>query len=122
MIEGANHWPDYIRFRDRFAEAMDSRFYTIEWLDRKIWTGEFRLWANDDAAIVAKIKEYPTGALAVHGMIAAGDLNAITGLVPLAEQWGKARGCIVAEIASREGWGRVLPEYAVHQIEIVKEL
>lgn len=121
MISGANHWPDYIRFRDRFAEAMDPRLYSIEWLDQKIWTGEYRLWANDDAAIIAAIKEYPTGAKAVHGMLAAGKLHAIVGLIAEAEEWGRGLGCIAAEISSREGWSRILPDYAVHQVEIRKE-
>jgi len=122
MITGVNHWPDYMRFRDQFEQAMDPRFYVIEWLDDQIRYNRFRLWANDDAAIIAEIKTYPTGAKAVHGMIAAGDLEAITGLIPLAEQWGKQMGCIVAEIASREGWARILPGYTVNQVEIRKEL
>lgn len=122
MIEGVNHWPDYMRFRAQFEAVMDPRFYAIEWLDDQIRYNRFRFWANDDAAIVAEIKTYPTGAKAVHGMIAAGELEQIVNLIPRAEAWGLSQGCIVAEISSREGWARILPDYTVHQVEIVKEL
>lgn len=117
-----NSWHDYLIFRERFQEVMDPRFYTIEWLDRKIHNEEFRLWANEGAAIVAKIKEYPAGGKAVHGMIAAGELDDIIKLIPMAEDWGRSLGCVTAEISSREGWSRILPDYSVHQVEIVKEL
>jgi hypothetical protein len=121
-ISGVNHWPDYMRFRDQFEQVMDPRFYDIKWLDDQIRYNRFRLWANDDAAIVAEIKTYPTGAKAVHGMIAAGKLSGIVVLIPKAEEWGKQMGCIAAEISSREGWARILPDYTVNQVEIRKEI
>lgn len=122
MISGVNHWPDYMRFRDQFEQAMDPRFYSIDWLDSKIRSNEYRLWASKDAAIIATIKEYPAGAKAVHGMIAAGKLHGIIELIAKAEEWGRGLGCIAAEVSSREGWSRILPEYSVHQVEIRKEL
>ena len=117
-----NDWTAYQGFRDAFSEVMDPRFYNIEWLDRKVWNCEFRFWSNGSAAIVAKIKIYPAGGKAVHGMIAAGDLQGIKALIPLAEEWGRDNGCVTAEIASREGWARVLDGYEPSQILIVKEL
>lgn len=121
-IEGVNHWPEYQRFRGQFAEVMDERFYTLEWLDRHIHNNIFRFWSNDTSAIIAKIIEYPTGAKEVHGMIAAGELEGILELIPKAEAWGLSLGAIVAGISSREGWSRALPDYSVHQVEIRKEL
>ena len=119
MIEGANHWPDYIRFRDRFAEAMDPRFYTIEWLDRKIWSGEFRLWANDGAAIVAEIKEYPTGAREVAIFVAAGIPKEIVKFTGQVEAWGRSCGAIRGDVTSHPAWGRLLKDRGYEMIQTV---
>jgi len=116
---------DYLRFRDRFAEAMDPRFYTIEFLDGLLFQGMAEFMAGDDAAIVVEIKEFPTGARAVCGVIAAGDMNEIVqSLIPQAEAWGKAKGCNLGMIESRPGWARVMKQhgYETFQVSLVKEI
>src|SRR3546814_5869914 len=30
---------DYLRFRDQFAQIIDTRTHSIEWLDAQVWTG-----------------------------------------------------------------------------------
>jgi hypothetical protein len=117
-------WLEYQPWRQQFAEAMDPRLYDLFYLDTIILTGKARCWANERAAIVAELKTYPTGAMAVHGLIAAGDIDEIERLIPLAEQWGREEGCILALIESREGWGRVMKKYgyAPFQATIAKEL
>jgi hypothetical protein len=118
-------WAGYRRFRDRFAEAMDPAFYSIEYLDALIRSGRARLWVGAQAAIVAEIRNYPGGARAVHGLVAAGRMEEIGGtLIPQAEAWGKAQGCTHAIIESRSGWMRALkPQgYAPHQVALRKEL
>ena len=117
-----NHLTAYLHHRDAFAELLDPRRYTIDWLDRQVAKGAFKVWGNDGAAIVTEIKHYPTGAMDIHGMCAAGALWAIRELVADAEAWAKANGCIGAEIASRPAWARVLEGYAVHQVTIRKDL
>ena len=120
----AHHMNEYLRFRDAFAEALDGRLYTIEYLDWLLAEGKARLWSNDKAAIVAGLKRYPTGALVVHGIIAAGDREEIRKLIPLAEQWGREQGCIGATIESRAGWARTLRQdgYGPFQTAIWKDL
>ena len=118
-------WLDYMRFRDAFAAAMDPRLYTIEHLDRLILSGEARLWSAADAAIVAEIRTFPTGARALHGLVAAGTLETITGrLIPTAEAWARERGCLLSIIESRPGWARALKPngYSPHQLAVMKEL
>ena len=103
---------DYLRFRQLFAEAMDSRLYTIEWLDDQILSMRAQIWFSDSASIVTEIKEYPTGARVIHGLVAAGDLHEIVEqLIPKAEEWGRQLGCALAIIESREGWARALKQY-----------
>jgi hypothetical protein len=121
----APDWSAYLRWRDAFGEVMDPRMYSLSWLDGEIHGGRMLMWADADAAILAQVRTYPTGARDIHGMVAAGDLKAIaTRLIPLAEEWAKAAGCIGAVIDSREGWRRVLEPsgYRPYQIAVRKEL
>lgn len=116
---------EYLSFRDRFAEALDPRLYSLEYLDWLVVNGHGKFWSCGTAAIIAEIKTYPTGAKAVSGLIAAGDLNDIaTVLIPLAEQWGRENGCIFGMIESRPGWAkRMKPHgYEVFQTSLIKEL
>ena len=114
--------PDpYLRFRDEFV-SLDPERYPADYIDRQVWTGHWRVWGNERAAIIAEIKVYPSGLREVHGVAAAGDLREIVGLIPYAEAWGAAAGCKWASIESRGGWERMLPGYSVSQTRIVKEL
>ena len=118
-------WAGYCGFRDAFAGVMDERYYTLDWLDQQILLGKVQFFCTDDAAIIAEIKDYPTGAKDVHGLIAAGDLaDIIEVLIPQAEAWGKERGCIAGLIESRPGWAKTLKGfgYEPHQLTIRKEL
>jgi len=116
---------DYLRFRPLFAEAMDQRLYSIEYLDQLLFSGRAQIWFSDNAATVTEIKEYPTGAKVIHGLVAAGDLNEIVDiLIPRAEEWGRSIGCALAVIESRPGWARELKKhgYEPFQTAIAKEL
>lgn len=115
-------WQQYLKYRDEIESLLDPRLYTIKWLDEQIWLGAYQLFTNENAAIVTEVKGYPTGASEIHGIVAAGDLPAILELIKQAEKWGREQGCILASISSREGWTRVLKDYRVHQVYIVKEL
>lgn len=101
--------PGYGRFRSAFAAALDPQLHSIEWLDREILEGRALYWHTDTAAIVATLKHYPTGAKDIEGLIAAGELDDIVGvLIPQAEAWARESGCVGAIIQSREGWAKVL--------------
>ena len=117
-------WEDYCRFRGDFAAAMDPRLYTIDYLDALVWSGRGRFLAGPDAAIVFKLERYPAGALVVEGVIAAGALAGVKGLIAEAEAWGRANGAALAKIDSRPGWVRAPKEdgYALFQTALVKEL
>lgn len=111
----------YLRFRREFI-ALDPERYPVWYWDQQISTGEWRCWGTDKAAILAEIREYPSGVKEVHGVAAAGELDAIVSLIPYAEQWGREEGCGRAVIESRPGWERVLPDYELHQASVRKDL
>ena len=116
-------WATYTEWRDAFADVMDERYYTLDWLDIRLLNGDVMFWGSESAAIVAELRDYPTGAKDVHGLIAAGDLREIVeDLIPKAEAWGRANGCIAAVIESRPGWVKALPGYELHQCHVRKEL
>jgi len=119
-----DEWHDYQSWRSRLLTPADERFYPAGWLDSEIWTGRARFWCTEAAAIVATFTAYPSGALAVHGLVAAGDAAEVRKLIPYAEQWGREIGAVVSEIDSRQGWARVLADdgYAVHQVRLRKEM
>lgn len=113
------------QWRAAFEWLLDRRFYTIDWLDGEIAAGRVHLLATDDAAVLVMLKTYPTGAMEVHGLAAAGNMAAIVhSLIPAAEKWGREAGCITATIESREGWARVMKPhgYELYQTTIRKEL
>ena len=116
---------DYQRFRARFREAMDPRLYPIAYLDGLVRSGIAHFRCTERAAIVFALRQYPSGASDVHGLVAAGDMNEIVErLIPEAEAWGKQQGCIGALIESRAGWARLLKRhgYEPHQMAVRKEL
>lgn len=115
----------YPAFRDQFAEAMDPRLFPIEYLDHLLNSGKAHFFATDKAAIVTEFKTFPSGAKAVCGLIAAGDLGHIeTLLIPRAEAWGLINGCDFGMIESRPGWARRMKRYGYEtfQVSLIKEL
>lgn len=116
---------DYEAWRDRFAEILDPRRYTLEWLDGQVSSGRAVFWGAEDAAMLTELRRYPTGVIEIHGLVAAGDMKSIIdGLIPRAEDWARKAGCIAAVIESRAGWARQLRPhgYELHQTAIRKDL
>ena len=116
---------DYPRFREALAEALDPRLFSIDHLDHLLLSMRAQAWFSERAAIVTEVREYPTGAKVLHGLVAAGELREIVEiLIPRAEQWARSLGCLLAVIESRQGWGRALRRhgYEPHQLALRKEL
>lgn len=115
----------YIAWRGELAKALDPRLYTIEYLDSLVSLGVVVPIFGERAIIIVEVKEYPTGARAVSGVIAAGDLREIElSLIPQAEAWGQSLGCTFGMIESRAAWGRIMAKhgYAPFQVCLIKEL
>lgn len=115
----------YADWRQAFIQVLDQRLYTPEWLDGMVRDGRAILWTAEDAAILAEVRFYPTGAREIHGLVAAGNIETIKGvLIPQAEEWARAAGCVSSVIESREGWVRSLRSsgYHLYQTAVRKEL
>jgi len=118
-------WTSYLDWRPAFAEVIDAKYYTLEWLDRQLLDGEAFFICTPNAAIIYELKTYPTGAQDIHGLIAAGELSDIRDvLIPVAEDRGRSLNCVGALISSREGWAKALRSsgYEPYQVTIRKSL
>jgi hypothetical protein len=105
-------WDTYWRFRDQFASVLDPERYTLEWLDRQVAFGAYIVIGNEEACVLCELKSYPAGAMDIHGVLAAGDLETIVEkLIPEALDYGRELGCIGGLIESREGWERELKPF-----------
>ena len=116
---------NYLQYRDSFAEILDPRTHTIEWLDAQVWSGHAKVWGSPDACLLTEIKHFPTGAFEVHVMIAAGDMGTLVNeTIKQVEAWAQEIGALFVTIESRNGWVRVMEKhgYFLHQCNIRKEL
>ena len=116
---------DYAAYRDKFAAVTDARYYPIEWLDQRIAEGRATFMATGLAAIVVELRQFPGGAVDVHGLVAAGDRDDIVNiLIPRAEAFGRDNGCVAGVVESRPGWAKALKSsgYQVSQVTVRKEL
>jgi hypothetical protein len=99
-------YPDW---RDQFADALDTRTHTIEWLDGEVAAGRVRLFACRDAAVLAELRRYPTGATDLHFLLGVGLMEAMRDVLrPRAEAWAQSMGALGSVVESRSGWERAL--------------
>lgn len=102
-------WLDYLPYREALISILDERFYTGEWLDSQILSGNFKVFTGKQSCILAAVKPYPTGALECHVMAATGELQELisTAIVSV-EKWAQSLGCICCVIESRSGWAKIM--------------
>ena len=109
-------WVDYHPWRERFAEALDPRFYRIDHLDDIINHNLARLFTCREAALIVELRRYPTGAFDGHVLIAAADPAAVVNVLrPQAERWLHDIGAMGAMVESRPGWARLLKAHGYQQ-------
>ena len=115
--------PRYLRFREQFAEVLDERTHSIEWLDAQVYSGLMACWGNDKACLLTSIKQFPTGAFEVHVEVAAGDLDTLRSeVIKDVEAWARKIGALWTTIESRLAWMRLMKAdgYHVHQVTLRK--
>jgi len=117
-------WQEYVARKDAIEPLLDQRCHNIEWLDVQIVNGDARVFASPDGLVVVTVKQYPAGATELHGLVAAGELDAILPLIDQAEDWARQMGVTFACISSRPGWVRVLKNrgYSIYQTDLRKDL
>ena len=111
----------YLLHRDEITGLCPEK-YPASYIDEQIHKGTWHCLGDQNAAVIIEFRQYPSGLREVHGIAAAGDLETIKGLIPVAEEMGRLGGCRLAAIESREGWLKALPDYELEQVRIVKEL
>jgi hypothetical protein len=102
------HAAQWAKWRDRFAEAMDGSFQSIDGLEQLVFQNKVQLWPGKNCAIITEIVTYVGGEKAIQGLWAAGDVAEVLELIPGAEAYGRLMGCTSVLIEGRAGWARAL--------------
>lgn len=112
----------YAAHRDAIAGMLDERKYPLAWVDREVAEGRIAVVGDEVACVGVTRREYPGGAVELHVMFAAGELEACLCI------WDKieaaAVGFDLAAVESRDGWVRALASrgFAKEQVRLVKGL
>lgn len=120
-----NQWDTYLLFRDRIAAVLDERLHPLPWLDAQVYAGLVRLLSEGDSCLLYEFRSYPSGAVEIHALVAAGDVDTIAGPIrERFEQIGTDAKCLFATVESRPGWARRLKanDYHTYQVTVRKEL
>lgn len=117
-----NNIPAHLKAKVR--ELLDERFYPFDWVESEIAANRIGVMHNEAAVIGFETRQYPGGATEVHGLFAAGDLEAILALIDDVTAGAGELGITVAAIESRGGWQRALKSRGFKQdrVRLVKEL
>lgn len=112
------------RFREQVEALIDPKFYPLEWVEARIADGTIALLENETALLGVEKRIYPGGAVELHAMFAAGDLDGIKDLCATACAAGAADGCDIASVESRPGWQRALKDmdFETDRVRLVKGL
>ena len=116
---------NYAAWRNRLASGLCPQLYTVEWLDRRLAEGSAFFFANERCALVVELKQYPTGAVVVKAVVAAGDVDGIIEeLGPAVTEWGRANGASFEMIQSRDGWARKMREHGFQEFQriLIREI
>jgi len=90
------------------ALAHSGRTHSLDDVRAAVERGEARLWTGAKSALVAVIEDDPADRRLLI-WLAGGDREELeTETLPLAETWGRDRGCRRAMIIGRAGWERTL--------------
>lgn len=99
----------YRLWRSSLIDALDARYYNGEWLDVQVMSGRAVFLPEEDCAMVAELRFYPTGARDIFVICTAGDpIKTRDQLLPKLEAWGRDTGCLAILGESREAWIRIL--------------
>ena len=89
----------------------------------KIEDGQAQLWTTPRSAFVSEIRVWPTGMKEAVAWLAGGEADELLMLKPAFEAWAKSKNCKRVGFAlGRKGWERVLKDYRVAGITLMKEL
>jgi hypothetical protein len=79
--------------------------HTFDDIAEGVRAGDFQLWSNYNSAVVTEIVVYPR-LKDLHFFLAGGNLDELTQMCPIIEEWGRSQGCTRVSLAGRKGWQR----------------
>lgn len=108
------------RHRTRINEALayGDDAYSFDDIAEGVLSGRFYLHSLPNSLIILEIIQYPR-MKALHGFLAAGDLEEILAAVPELEKAATQLGCSHASVAGRPGWKKVYENLGWSQAAVV---
>ncbi|MGJ3630213.1 hypothetical protein AB5I41_31455 [Sphingomonas sp. MMS24-JH45] len=100
---------------------LDQRKWPLSWLDDEIASERATAFASRNACIVTALRQYPGGAVEIHGLGATGDSSEIVSLVSQAEEWGRCTRRDAGDDRQPPRLGEALDGYVETQVMIEED-
>lgn len=115
-------WPMAVCHFKKF-EDLDDRF-EIEDYKQRCLSGEFVLWMgrNSKVAVILEVSDYHKGKECDIVTLAGDNIDSWIDELSEIEGWAKRIGCDRMILNGRKAWLRVLKEYELKSIKMVKRL
>lgn len=112
----------YGAHREAIAGILDERKFPLWWVDQEVAAGRIAVIGDEAGCVGVQRREYPGGAVELHVMFAAGELEACLKVWDQIE--ATAEGFDLAGVESRIGWKEVLKSrgFRLDQVRLVKDL
>lgn len=81
--------------------------HSVDDVVERITSGKAVLFTEDDALILAEVRDYPEKRV-LNIWMAVGELQDVLDLADKVMEWGRACGCTLAMFTGRQGWQRAL--------------
>lgn len=116
-------WPIAAKYFEEAAEEIEDSF-SLEFYRDSCLSGKYLLWVSRDskAAAILEVSEYPKGQECDIVMLAGTGITEWIEELDEIEAWAKRTGCNRMVLTGREEWVRVLKNYDVKTVTMVKEL
>jgi len=116
-------WPIAAKYFEKAAETIDDSF-SLEFYRESCLSGKYLLWMSRDSkvAVILEVSEYPKGQECDIVMLAGSGIENWFKELEEIESWAKRCGCNRMVLTGRQEWVRVLKNYEVKTVTMVKRL
>lgn len=116
-------WPMAAKYFEEAAKEIDDSF-SIDFYKKNCLSGKYILWMgrNSKVAVILEVSEYPKGQECDIVMLAGEEIGSWIDELKEIEGWAKRAGCNRMVLTGRQGWVKVLKDYKIKTVTMVKKL
>lgn len=103
---------------------LDDGNFDLDKCKKAVLKGDYRLWIgkNGKVAVILEVLEYPKGKKCDIVMLAGEDIKTWIKELDEIEAWASMNGCNRMTLTGRQGWVKMLKDYRVKTVTMVKML